>query len=79
MYHDHLYDTHASAITDEIIALLTICQQLQSKKDGRKRPAPDKYSRDEYEFADRIRTACRHALHAAPVTTDNHALELHRC
>lgn len=46
----------------EIIELLTLCQQLQSEKDGRERPAPGAYSRGEDEFADRIRSACGHAL-----------------
>lgn len=46
----------------EMIELLTLCQQLQSEKDGRERPAPVAYSRDEDEFADRIRSACGHAL-----------------
>ncbi|EKY3919907.1 hypothetical protein RCI35_003822 [Enterobacter hormaechei] len=46
----------------EIIELLTLCQQLQSEKDGRERLAPGAYSRDEDEFADRIRSACGHAL-----------------
>ncbi|WP_407365221.1 hypothetical protein ACEJ49_22495 (plasmid) [Enterobacter roggenkampii] len=45
---------------DDIIGLLKLCQQLQSEKDGRERPAPGTYSRDEDAFADRIRTACGH-------------------
>jgi hypothetical protein len=56
----------------EIIELLTLCQQLQSEKDGRERLAPGAYSRDEDEFADRIRSACGHALQLRrllPVTT----------
>jgi len=57
---------------DEIIGLLTLCQKLQSEKDGRERPAPGAYSRDEDEFAERIRSACGHALQLRrllPVTT----------
>ncbi|WP_391488833.1 hypothetical protein [Leclercia tamurae] len=57
-----LNDTLSNEATDEIISLLILCQQLQSEKDGRERPAPGTYSRDEDEFADRIRTACGHAL-----------------
>ncbi len=56
------HDLVAAREAEEIIELLTMCQQLQSEKDGRERPAPGTYSRDEDEFADRIRSACGHAL-----------------
>lgn len=52
---------HENEAADDIIALLKLCQQLQSEKDGRNRPPPEAYSRDEDSFADRIRTACGHA------------------
>jgi len=55
------HDLVAARAAEEIIELLTLCQQLQSEKDGRERPAPGIYSRDEDAFADRIRTACGHA------------------
>lgn len=55
-------DPHAVKVANEMVALLTLCQQLQSEKDGIERPAPGTYSRDEDEFAERIRTACGHAL-----------------
>ncbi len=57
-----LHEIHASVIADEIVALLTLCQQLQFEKNGRERPSPEQYSRDEDEFADRIRAACSHAM-----------------
>ncbi|MGM8714948.1 hypothetical protein [Enterobacter hormaechei] len=56
------HDLVTARAAEEIIELLTLCQQLQSEKDGRERPAPGTYSRDEDEFADRIRSACGHAL-----------------
>lgn len=56
------HDLVAAREAEEIIELLTLCQQLQSEKDGRERPAPGTYSRDEDELADRIRSACGHAL-----------------
>lgn len=56
------HDSKAAQAANEIVALLTLCQQLQSEKDGRERPSPGAYSRDEDEFADRIRVACGHAL-----------------
>lgn len=56
------HDPVAARAAEESIELLTLCQQLQSEKDGRERPAPGTYSRDEDEFADRIRSACGHAL-----------------
>ncbi|EMP2055351.1 hypothetical protein SR99_05690 [Enterobacter hormaechei subsp. steigerwaltii] len=59
---NYLNDPHANEVADDIIGLLKLCQQLQSEKDGRERPAPGTYSRNEDEFADRIRTACGHAL-----------------
>jgi hypothetical protein len=52
------HDLVAARAADEIIELLTLCQQLQSDKDGRARAAPGIYSRDEDDFADRIRAAC---------------------
>ncbi|EOX8980569.1 hypothetical protein ACPW6J_003714 [Enterobacter hormaechei] len=59
---DYLNTPCANEGADDVIALLKLCQQLQSEKDGRERPAPGTYSRDEDEFADRIRSACGHAL-----------------
>lgn len=56
------HDLVAARAAEEIIELLTLCQQLQSEKDGLERPAPGTYSRDEDDFADRIRSACGHAL-----------------
>lgn len=56
------HDLVAARAAEEITELLTLCRQLQSEKDGRERPAPGTYSRDEDEFADRIRSACGHAL-----------------
>ncbi len=56
------HDQVAARAAEEIIELLTLCQQLQSEKDGRERPAPGTYCRDEDDFADRIRSACGHAL-----------------
>lgn len=56
------HDLVAARAAEEITELLTLCQQLQSEKDGRERPAPGTYSRDEDDFADRIRSACMHAL-----------------
>lgn len=69
---DYLNDLHANEVADDIITLLKLCQQLQSEKDGRERPEPGTYSRDEDAFADRIRSACGHALQLRrllPVTT----------
>lgn len=57
----YLNDPHANEAADDIIGLLKLCQQLQSEKDGRERPAPGTYSRDEDAFADRIRAACGYA------------------
>lgn len=56
------HDLMAARAAEEIIELLTLCQQLQSEKDGRERPAPGTYFRDEDDFADRIRSACVHAM-----------------
>lgn len=53
---------HANEAADDIIALPKLCKQLQSEKDGIKRPVPRAYSRDEDEFADHIRVACGHVL-----------------
>lgn len=53
-----IHDPQAAQTADDIVALLTLCQQLQSDKDGRERVAPGTYSRDEDDFADRIRAAC---------------------
>lgn len=69
---NHLKELQENEAADDIIALLKLCQQLQSEKDGRERPAPGIYSRDEDEFADRIRSACGHALQLRqllPITT----------
>lgn len=52
----------ANEAANDIIGLLKLCQQLQSEKDGRKRPETGAYSRDGDAFADRIRSACAHAL-----------------
>lgn len=71
------HDLQAIQAADELVALLTLCQQLQSEKDGRERPAPGAYSRDEDEFADRVRVACGHAtmLHQLlPMTRDMSAI-----
>lgn len=56
------HDPVATQTAGEIVELLTLCQQMQSEKDGRARPSPEAYSRDEDAFADRIRAACGHAL-----------------
>lgn len=56
------HDLQATQAADELVALLALCQQLQSEKDGRERPAPGTYSRDEDEFTDRIRIACAHVV-----------------
>lgn len=56
------HDLMAARAAEEIIELLTLCQQLQSEKDGRERPAPGTYFRDEDDFADRICSACVHAM-----------------
>lgn len=69
---DHLNTPHDSEGADDVIALLKLCQQLQSEKDGRKRPEPGAYSRDEDTFADRIRSACGNVLQLRqllPMTT----------
>ncbi|MCE2004268.1 hypothetical protein [Enterobacter asburiae] len=63
------HDLVAAREAEEIIELLTLCQQLQSEKDGRERPVPGTYSRDEDEFAGRIRSACGHARQLLPVAT----------
>lgn len=55
-------DSHAVEVANEIVALLTLCQQLQSEKDGIERPAPGTYTRDKDQFAERIRAACGYAL-----------------
>lgn len=34
--------TISKSISEQTIALLTLCQQLQSDKDGIRRPSPDK-------------------------------------
>lgn len=57
-----MHEPDAAGIADEIVSLMTLCQQLQSEKDGRVRLAPDQYSLDEDEFSERIRAACGHAL-----------------
>jgi len=56
----------------EIVALLMLCQQLQSENDDRERPVHGTYSCDEDDFADRIRSVCGHVLQLRrllPVTT----------
>lgn len=58
----YLNDPHANKVADDVIALLKMCQQLQSEKDGRERAAPETYSRHEDDFADRIRASCGYAL-----------------
>nr|AVI43278.1 hypothetical protein [Klebsiella pneumoniae] len=66
------HDLMAVYAASEIVELLTLCRELQSEKDGRERPAPGAYSRDEDAFAERIRSACGHALllrRLLPVTT----------
>lgn len=55
-------DSYAVEVANEMVALLTLCQQLQSEKDGIERPAPGTYTRDEDQFAERIRAACGYAL-----------------
>jgi len=57
----YLHDSRVENAADDPVALLHLCQQLQSEKDGRERVATGKYSRDEDEFADRVRVACGHA------------------
>ncbi|MHA1163729.1 hypothetical protein [Enterobacter ludwigii] len=69
---NYLNDLHSNEAADDIIALLELCQHLQSEQDGRERPTPGAYYRDEDEFAERIRSACGHALQLRrllPVTT----------
>lgn len=51
------HDPVAAQAAGEIVALLTLCQQLQSEKEGVIRPAPEEYNRDDDPFADRIRQA----------------------
>ncbi|ENU9502637.1 hypothetical protein ACE2MH_004470 [Salmonella enterica] len=71
------HDLVAARAAEEIIELLTLCQQLQSEKDGRERSAPGTYTRDEDDFANRIRSACRHALQLRrllPVATTLNAI-----
>ncbi|WP_226092964.1 hypothetical protein LF929_015965 [Dickeya oryzae] len=48
----------AKEMADEIITLLTLCQTLQSEKDGVERPAPGIYSRERDDFSARINDAC---------------------
>lgn len=55
------HDPVAGQAADEIVALLTLCLQLQSEKEGVIRPAPEKYNRDDDPFADRIRMAIGYA------------------
>lgn len=56
------HDLVAARAAGEITELLTLCRQLQPEKDGRERPAPGAYSRDEDALAGRIRSACGQAL-----------------
>ena len=51
------HDPGAAQAVSEIVALLTLCQRLQSEKEGVIRPAPEEYNRDDDPFADRIRQA----------------------
>lgn len=65
-------DSYAVEVANEMVALLMLCQRLQSEMDGGERPAPGRYSPDEDEFAERIRSACGLALQLLrllPVTT----------
>jgi|AGFS01.1.fsa_nt_gi hypothetical protein len=55
------HDPIAARAASEIVALLTLCQQLQSDKEGVIRPAPEEYNRDDDPFADRIRLAISYA------------------
>ena len=55
------HDPVAAQAAGEIVALLTLCQQLQSEKEGVIRPAPEKYHQDDDPFADRIRRATGYA------------------
>lgn len=56
---------------EELIALLTLCQQLQSDKDGLKRPAPRQTAVMEDEvgdtFAQRILNSCAYAVSIDPL------------
>ncbi|MBS0854408.1 hypothetical protein JK158_21835 [Enterobacter sp. JGM127] len=52
---------HEVQVADEIVALLTLCQQLLSEKEGKEWRVPSAYSCDEDWFAERIRTACSYA------------------
>jgi len=61
------YDTVAAQAADEIVALLTLCQQLQSEKDSNERQKSGVISRDEDEFAERICVACGYALQLRPL------------
>lgn len=53
--------TTPKGIADDQVALLALCQTLQSEKDGVRRPAPEEYNRDDDPFADRIRRATGYA------------------
>ena len=44
-------------IANDIVAILKLCQDIQSEKEGVKRAAPDVYTRDDDPFADRIQRA----------------------
>lgn len=55
-------DLHTAQAAAELVALLTLCQQLQSEKDCRAQPVPGAYSREDDDFAERIRAACGYAL-----------------
>jgi hypothetical protein len=69
---NYLSDPNANEAADDSIDLLKLCQKLQSDRDKRKRTSPEKYSRDEDAFAERIRFACGNALlqhRLLPVTT----------
>lgn len=55
------YRNDARQVSEEIVSLLLLCQQLQSEKDGVLRPAPGLFAQRD-AFGDRINTACFNAL-----------------
>lgn len=62
MDQNYLYDSHARKATEDIVALLTLCRQLQPEKCSRDLQEPETYPDSEDAFADRIQAACCHAL-----------------
>ncbi|EHO5803300.1 hypothetical protein PP677_003835 [Salmonella enterica] len=65
------------AIADDIVALLALCQTLQSEKENVTRTAPTEYSREDDPFADRIRQAIgytRQLQHLLPMAQQLSAL-----